>query len=95
MCCWLRLEPPFMPASSSKRSLGLASSSPVAPDVAVRNELAGVMLGAGKVEEAIALLPNLPADSDGLYVLARGTSANKDYESAEKESRRTAQASAR
>jgi cellulose synthase/poly-beta-1,6-N-acetylglucosamine synthase-like glycosyltransferase/tetratricopeptide (TPR) repeat protein len=61
----------------------LASS----PDVTVRNELAGVMLSAGDVGQAIALFPDLPEDWDGLYVLTQAHLLYKDFETAEREAR--------
>jgi cellulose synthase/poly-beta-1,6-N-acetylglucosamine synthase-like glycosyltransferase/tetratricopeptide (TPR) repeat protein len=57
------------------------------PDAGVRNELGGVLLSAGKAEEAVALFPNLPTDWDGLMLLAKAHLLAKDYRAAEKDAR--------
>jgi cellulose synthase/poly-beta-1,6-N-acetylglucosamine synthase-like glycosyltransferase/tetratricopeptide (TPR) repeat protein len=57
------------------------------PDVAVRNELAGVLLAAGEADEAVALFPSRPDDWDGQLLLAKAYVHAKDYAAAEKEAR--------
>jgi cellulose synthase/poly-beta-1,6-N-acetylglucosamine synthase-like glycosyltransferase/tetratricopeptide (TPR) repeat protein len=55
--------------------------------VGVRNELAGVLLGANHAEDAIALFAEPPQDWDGQLLLAKARLLAKDYAAAEKDAR--------
>ncbi len=55
--------------------------------VAVRNELAGVMLSANQAKEAIALFDSRPEDWDGALLLAKARVMSEDYAAAEKDAR--------
>jgi cellulose synthase/poly-beta-1,6-N-acetylglucosamine synthase-like glycosyltransferase/predicted Zn-dependent protease len=57
-------------------------------DVAVRNELAGVLLGANQAEEVVvAVFANRPTDWDGLLLLGKANLLARDYAAAEKDAR--------
>jgi cellulose synthase/poly-beta-1,6-N-acetylglucosamine synthase-like glycosyltransferase/tetratricopeptide (TPR) repeat protein len=56
-------------------------------DVAVRNELAGLLLGVNQPNEAIALFTGVPKDWDGLLLLTKAQLLAKDFVSAEKNAR--------
>ncbi len=59
------------------------------PDVAaVRNELAGVLLGANQAEEVVvAVFANRPSDWDGLLLLGKANLLARDFAAAEKDAR--------
>jgi cellulose synthase/poly-beta-1,6-N-acetylglucosamine synthase-like glycosyltransferase/tetratricopeptide (TPR) repeat protein len=62
------------------------ASEPV-DEVALRNELAGVLLGANHAKEAVALLADRPQDWDGSVLLTKARLLVGDYVAAEKDAR--------